>query len=100
MFSSWDSRRILFGAQGEAVAALLRSPTRARPREGEKRCLWSPGLMGGLARGRVRSETEKRDPEKEIAERQLCEPGLIVLMIYNTATGENAHQEIFLFVDL
>ena len=41
--------------QGEEVAALLRSPTRAEPREGKKRLLRSPRLMGGLTRGRVRS---------------------------------------------
>ena len=44
----------VFGAKGEEVAALLRSPTRARPREGEKRLLRSPRPMGGLTRGRVR----------------------------------------------
>ena len=56
--------------------------------------------MGGLTRGSVRSETEKRDPEKENALPPQAEPGLTVLIIYNTVTGENSRYEIFFFVDL
>ena len=40
-------------------------PSRARPREGERRCLWSPGLMGGLAGGRVRSRNRRGIPKKK-----------------------------------
>ena len=38
--------------------------TRAQPREGKKRLLRSPGFMGGLAGGRVRSRMSRGIPKK------------------------------------
>jgi hypothetical protein len=49
-------------------------PSRARPREGERRCLWSPGLMGGLAGGRVRSRNRRGIPKKESRSRNSVIP--------------------------
>ena len=45
--------------------------------------------MGGLTRGRVRSPPKKRGiPLKRARSRNFYKPGLIVLIIYNTAAGE------------
>ena len=41
----------------------------ARPREGERRCLWSPRLLGGLAGGRVRSRKSRGIPKKRSSSR-------------------------------
>ena len=54
----------MVGAKGEAVAALLRSPDRARPREGEMSLeSWTSGRA---SRGEGEIKKQKRDPEKEI----------------------------------
>ena len=49
----------------EVSRGRFRTPrSNARPREGERRCLWSPRLMGGLAGGRVRSRDSRGIPKK------------------------------------
>ena len=59
----------------------------ARPREGERRCLWSPRLLGGLAGGRVRSRKSRGIPKKRSSSRHSF-PGSSVLNICNISTGE------------
>ena len=51
--------------------------------------------MGGLARGRVRSETEKRDPEKEIRPAPTAEPG----SKSNTGAGEMIRRAFLSFLE-
>ena len=65
-----------------------RIDSRATARRRRKELLRCPRCMGGLTKGRGELTKEKRVPEKEFAEWQLCEPGLTVLIIYNTGTSE------------
>jgi hypothetical protein len=75
-------------------------PSRARPREGERRCLWSPGLMGGLAGGRVRSRNRRGIPKKRSRSRNTAVPGLTVLNICNSTAGEICSEKCSPFLQL
>ena len=66
---------------------LYSAPRIARDRE-KGRCLWSPGLLGGLAGGRVRSRDSRGIPKKRSCSLNFF-LGLRVLTICNTTTGEN-----------
>ena len=65
-----------------ADAGIARDREKAR---GE--CFWSPGLMGGLAGGRVRSRNSRGIPKKKSCSLN-CDPGLRVLIIYNMGAPE------------
>ena len=70
-------------------AASLRSRASTRATAGtENKNLWSPRLMGGLARGRVRSRDSRGIPKKRSRSRNTVKPGLTVLIIYNSTTGK------------
>ena len=60
MFSSWDSRRILFGAKGELIAE-----SRATARRREENVFGVLDFMGGLAGERVRSRNSRGIPKKK-----------------------------------
>ena len=76
MFSSPSIPSNALRCEGRTHPRLKNAPpSRARPREGERRCLWSPGLMGGLAGGRVRSICKRGIPKKKSRSRHSVKPG-------------------------
>ena len=60
----------------------------AQPQDGEKRLLRSPCSMGGLTRGRVRTDTREEDSRKRVRAAATIELGLLEYLLYNTATSE------------
>ena len=69
-------------------------PSRARPREGERRCLWSPGLMGGLAGGRVRSRNRRGIPKKKSRSRNSANSVLQYLLYVIQSQGRLAPKNV------
>ena len=74
MFSSWDSRRILFGAKGELIAE-----SRATARRREENVFGVLDFMGGLAGERVRSRNSRGIPKKKSCSLNCGLPGSRVI---------------------
>ena len=88
MFSSPSFPSNTLRCEGRSSRCMTPLPeSRAEPREGERRCLWSPGLLGGLAGGRVRARNSRGIPKKKSCILS-TDPVFRVLIICNSTAGE------------
>ena len=70
------------------------APRLARDREKARRNFWSPGLMGGLTRGRVRSRNSRGIPKKRSRSRHSVNSVLQYLLYVIQSQGRLAPKNV------